>query len=57
MLTRMVLNLAQVYIPLFLIHTAEMTKFSLAVFPAIMYLCSFAMTLKQPFVDEWLGRK
>jgi hypothetical protein len=57
MLTRMVLNLAQVYIPPFLVDTIKMTNFSLAVFPAIMYLCSFAMTLKQPSVDRWLGRK
>lgn len=57
MLTRMVVNLSQVYVPIFLLHTVSMPSFSLALVPMLMYIFSFLMTMKQSDVDRKLGRR
>lgn len=57
MSTRLFVNLSQVFIPLYLHETLNMTASSLALIPLIMFLGSFLTSLTIEKLNRGLGRK
>lgn len=57
MLTRLFLNLTQIYVPLYLHETLHMAATSLAVIPLIMYLSSFKASLIIKYINKKVGLK
>lgn len=57
MLTRLFINLCQIYIPLYLHESLNMPATSLAYIPLTMYLSSFLMSLIIERLNTKLGRK
>lgn len=57
MLTRLFVNLSQIYVPLYLHETLNMPGTSLAVIPLIIYISSFVMSLIIEQLNTKFGRK
>jgi Na+/melibiose symporter-like transporter len=57
MATRLFVNLSQVYIPLYLHESLNMTAESLAVIPLIMFVSSFVVSLLVKVLNKKCGRK
>jgi hypothetical protein len=57
MATRLFVNLSQVYIPLYLHESLNMSAESLAVIPLVMFLASFTMSLLVKGMNKKCGRK
>ena len=55
--TRLFVNLAQTYVPLYLHETLQMPATSLAIIPLIMYLSSFKASITIQYLNSKLGRK
>jgi Na+/melibiose symporter-like transporter len=57
MATRLFVNLSQVYIPLYLHESLNMTAESLAVIPLVMFVSSFVVSLLVKVLNKKCGRK
>jgi hypothetical protein len=57
MATRLFVNLTQVYIPLYLHESLDMSAESLAVIPLVMFVASFTMSLLVNGINKKCGRK
>jgi hypothetical protein len=57
MATRIFVNLTQVYIPLYLHSSLDMSAESLAIIPLVMFLASFTMSIVIKTINQQFGRK
>lgn len=57
MATRLYINVSQVYFPMYLTETIQLSKYNIALLPFVTYLSSFLMSLLSPYVNRFCGRK
>ena len=56
MSTRLIVNLTQVYTPLYLVDSLNLPKNSVAIGPLVIYVSGFLMTLLLKVVNRFIGR-
>ena len=56
MSTRLIVNLTQVYTPLYLVDSLSLHKNSVAIGPLVIYVSGFLMTLLLKVVNKFIGR-
>lgn len=56
MSTRLIVNLTQVYTPLYLVDSLQLHKDSVAIGPLVIYISGFLMTLLLKVVNKFIGR-
>ena len=56
MSTRLIVNLTQVYTPLYLVDSLALHKNSVAIGPLVIYVSGFLMTLLLKVVNKFIGR-
>nr|XP_006814602.1 PREDICTED: major facilitator superfamily domain-containing protein 12-like [Saccoglossus kowalevskii] len=57
MCTRLMVNISQVYIPLFLHDTLHLDKIYIAIIPLIIYISGFLTSLFMKLINAFIGRK
>lgn len=57
MSTRLVVNISQVYLPMYLTETLKLDKDSIAIIPLIVYVSGFVTSLLMKYVNAAVGRK
>ncbi|XP_071952603.1 major facilitator superfamily domain-containing protein 12-like isoform X1 [Antedon mediterranea] len=57
MCARLMVNISQVYIPMYLLETLQSNKDSVAIIPLVVYVSSFLASVFVKFVNDHLGRK
>lgn len=55
MCTRLIVNMTQVYLPMYLTDTLELEKSSIALFPLICYASGFISTFPLRYISKYLG--
>lgn len=56
MCTRLVVNLTQVYVPLYMLDTLALHKTSVAIAPLVIFMAGFVMTLLLKTINKTIGR-
>ena len=56
MSTRLIVNLTQVYTPLYLVDSLKLEKNSVAIGPLVIYVSGFIMTLLLKVINRFIGR-
>ncbi|XP_053405307.1 major facilitator superfamily domain-containing protein 12-like isoform X2 [Mercenaria mercenaria] len=57
MSTRLVVNISQVYLPIYLVETIKLDKDSIAIIPLIVYVSGFVTSLLMKYINAAVGRK
>ncbi|XP_052239243.1 major facilitator superfamily domain-containing protein 12-like isoform X2 [Dreissena polymorpha] len=57
MATRLLVNVSQVYLPMYITETIKMDKQSIAIVPLIVYVSGFVTSLAMEHVNRYAGRK
>ncbi|WAQ98945.1 MFS12-like protein [Mya arenaria] len=57
MSTRLVVNVSQVYLPMYITETIMMDKDSIAIIPLIVYVSGFVTSLAMKYTNKLFGRK
>lgn len=57
MSTRLVVNVSQVYLPMFITETVKLDKDSIAIIPLVVYVSGFVTSLLMRYVNKAAGRK
>ncbi|CAG5133452.1 unnamed protein product [Candidula unifasciata] len=57
MATRLYINVSQVYFPMYLTETINLSKESIAILPLVTYCSSFVMSFAASFINRLMGRK
>lgn len=57
MFTRLIVNLTQVYIPIYVSGSLLLAKQYIAIIPFVMYICGFIASFLMKPVNAFLGRK
>ena len=56
MCTRLIVNMTQVYLPMYITDTVQLEKSQIALIPLICYLSGFVATFPLKYLSKYLGR-
>ncbi|ELU08281.1 hypothetical protein CAPTEDRAFT_96409 [Capitella teleta] len=57
MCTRLIVNVSQIYIPMYLVHSLQLDKVFIAIVPLAVFVSGFMMSIAMKFTNRVLGRK